>query len=355
MSAETHPPISIEFIPALELIVAADSSALRTNASIKKEPVEPHSTASWRDAVESTVSPFELSDLDHVFAIESTALFLFHAVIRDGHHEIDDLLTALETASDDEFLNKFKWFLQIDPELEEWVHVETVETALENDRSRETIPFAEEARLLVRLLSSAGTFRRKIVSVLRWFYTEFFESNLQTARQTVERWIAEKGPMIETNPRETLNRLTNDEYDSLLAGRDAIRVFPVSDSEHGNFSMMLPDEAYVVISVAYAERVLAASSADASYAVTDASIEAFSDPKRIAILRQLTKRPYYGRELAEEIGISASTASYHIEKLVAAHLVQVQLSSGRRFYYAINPNGIRTFIKRLETEFLAET
>ncbi len=293
--------------------------------------------------------------MDLLFTPVSTVIFLFYAVIREGYHEVDDLIDYFRSMSEETLLDRFKWFLQIDSSTNDWINVDTIELALENDRARETVPFREEAQQLVGLLASADTFRRKIVEVLTWFDERLFAPDFASTRRRVERWISDNRPLLESDTKNALDRLMNGSYDSLLANCDAIRLFPVSDSANSDTCLMLPDEAYGVFSVKYADRVLPSTpEARASEQLTEQAIEALSDPKRIALLRLLRKRPHFGREVADELGVSASTASYHIEKLVAAHLVRLELSSGRRFYYAINTSGFRELLGCIEAEFIGE-
>jgi DNA-binding transcriptional ArsR family regulator len=345
------PPLTIDYLRALELVVSVDSAGPRP---VKPEVSKPSGgTNPWRSRAQVAASPFELSDLDLLFRPVSTVVFLFYAIIREGHRDVDDLIDYFESMSEEAFLHRFKRFLRIDPPVTDWINVDTIESALENDRARETVPFREEAEQIVELLASADSFRRKIVEVLSWFNERLFASDFESRR--VERWISDNRRQLEGDRKNALDQLTNGGYDSLLANCDSIRLFPVSDSANSDTWLMLPDEAYFVFSVSYAERVLPSGpEARASEQKTEQLMEALADPKRIALLRLLRRRPHFGREVADELGVSASTASYHIEKLVAAHLVRLELSSGRRFYYAINPDGFRELLYLLEEEFIGQ-
>ena len=349
-----RPPVTFSYIPALELAVFADSAGPRPgkpevlNASAGDNP--------WRRRVRAAASPFELADLDLLFRPVSTVVFLFYAIIREGHHEVEDLIQYFRSMSESAFLARFKWFLQIDDATEDWIDVDTIELALENDRARETVPFRDEAEQLVDLLSSADTFRRKIVDVLTWLDERLFASDSEMTRRRVESWISEKLPMLENDPSAALDALTGDSYDSLLKDTRAIRIFFVSDSWNSESCLMLPDEAYGVFTTRFADRVLPSDpEALASEQITERAIEALADPNRIALLRLLRRRPHFGREVAQALGVSASTASYHIEKLVAARLARLQLSRGRRFYYGINTRGFQELLDRLRAEFVSET
>jgi DNA-binding transcriptional ArsR family regulator len=352
-SARPQPPLTIEYLPALELLVALDSAGPR--------PVKPELSREsggvnpWRVRVEAAASPFELADLDLLFTPVSTVIFLFHAVIGEGNHEAAELIAFFASMSEQAFLERFKRFLEIDDSERDWIDIDKIEQALINDRARETVPFRAEAEQLAALLACGDTFRRKIVEVLTWFNARVFASDSDSLRRRVENWISGNRPHFEKDTKNALDRLTNDGYDSFLADSDAIRLYPVSDSANSDTCFMLPGEAYGVFSIKFAERVLPSGPETLAFEqLTEQAIEALSDPKRIALLRLLRKRPHFGREAAEALGISASTASYHIEKLVAARLVRLELSSGRRFYYAVNRRGFRDLLGHLEAEFIGE-
>jgi DNA-binding transcriptional ArsR family regulator len=351
MSNQTHPELSIHYLPALELVTAADSAgprAVKRQLSGAQNGVNP-----GRGILEAVVSPFELSDLDFLFAPVSTVIFLFYMVIRDGCHEPGALIARLEGMKEEEFLERFKSFLHIAEHISDWIDIDTIEEALVKDRARENVPFRKEAAQLLRLLASGDTFRSKLVEVLTWFNELIFSSREEPARRTAEAWIMRNQSLIEADPKRKLDQLARDSYDPVLSAAEGIRLFPVTDSANSDIWILLPDEAYIVFSIPYADsRMNDGAAVSGETRLTDAAIEALSDPKRISILRLLRGRPHFGREIADELGISPSTASYHIEKLVTARLARLQLSNGRRFYYTINSEGFRDFLSCLEAEFI---
>ena len=350
MADRKHAPeLVFRYLPAIELVVAADSAGPRT----VKEAYSEGGVNPVRERLAASISPFDLSDLDFLFAPVSTAIFLFYLIIRDGNHTGEALIRCLDDMQDDEFCRRFKQLLQIDETVDDWVNVDLIEEALDRDRARETVPYREEATQLMRLLSSPGEFRKKLVEVLSWFTTEYFSSQQERLRNEGESWINHNRDAIEAEPRVSLNLLTKESYDAVLAGVNKITLYPISDSANSDICLMVPDDAYFVFSTSYADAKLSGEAGRGPDKFqTDLILEAVGDPKRLAMLRILRTRPHYSRELAEALGIAPSTASYHIEKLISARLVRLQLSEGRRFYYEINQAGFRRLIERIEGEFI---
>ncbi len=351
MSREDFFSLSVRFLPAIEFVTSIDSAGPR---AAKQHILDTNGGKNpWRSELEAAVSPFEISDLDRLFFPVSMSIFLYHAVFREENPDPESLIAFFGQMEEGEFMNRFRDFLNLKEAGDEWIDEETIEEALINDRARENESFREEAKSLTALLSSGGIFRRKLVETLSWYNEKIFAPRLDTLREKVEKWIRGNLGTIETDPKGVLNRLTHDGYDSLISRSAAVSIFPVSGSANSEVWLMLPDDAYLVVTLPYAdEHLTEGAETGGREELTDRAVDALADPKRIAILRVLRGRPYFSKELADRLGISASTVSYHIEKLLAARLVRLEISSGRRFYYTINPQGFRELLDNLEGEFI---
>jgi len=351
------PAVPIAFSPAVQMIIALDSVVDRPVVD-RSEPVT--APVNWAGRVIAAATPFERSDLEHLFYPTSTTVFLFHAVIRKELHDVEALVAEFGSMETTVFERDLREFFQVKPDEGEWVTVDRLTRALEEDRDRERVSFHAEAEHLVHLLSNPDAFRLKLVEVMQWFNERVFAHYVDDQRGRVERWIADNATATEANREAALNQLTRGNYDSLLAERDAVRLFPVVDSHEDQTWLMVPggppgsNDAYFVFDTGHANRVLMSSHRDEAFqAVTDEALEALADGKRIAILRLLRQRAHFSKEIADAIGVSASTASYHIDKLVAARFIHLEISRGRRFYYSINGRGVRDFLERFESEFVA--
>jgi len=75
----------------------------------------------------------------------------------------------------------------------------------------------------------------------------------------------------------------------------------------------------------------------------------FSDKTRFDIIRMLIEKESFGQEIAERLGITTATVSYHMGYLLGASLVQVT-KKRRKVYYSINKDVVRKSIIFLEQE-----
>lgn len=67
--------------------------------------------------------------------------------------------------------------------------------------------------------------------------------------------------------------------------------------------------------------------------------KALSDPNRIAILKLLSQRPWYGQELAEKLKLTPATISYHMAFLQKVGVIAFQKTDNRS-YYCLNHNNL---------------
>lgn len=82
-----------------------------------------------------------------------------------------------------------------------------------------------------------------------------------------------------------------------------------------------------------------------------AALHVISEKTKLKILLTLRKRPYYGAELAELLGLKPATISHHMNELLRHEMVTTELKQNK-LYYAINATRVREALK--ETMALLE-
>jgi DNA-binding transcriptional ArsR family regulator len=75
-----------------------------------------------------------------------------------------------------------------------------------------------------------------------------------------------------------------------------------------------------------------------------------SDPNRIAILKLLSQKPWYGQELAEKLNITPATISYHMTFLQKVGVITFQKMDNRS-YYCLNQNKLMELIEDFKDFF----
>lgn len=75
-----------------------------------------------------------------------------------------------------------------------------------------------------------------------------------------------------------------------------------------------------------------------------------SDKTRFQILNLLKHKELYGQEIAEKVGITMATVSYHMSYLMASNLVKLE-KVGQKGYYTLNRDTLRKSVDFLNNNF----
>lgn len=82
-------------------------------------------------------------------------------------------------------------------------------------------------------------------------------------------------------------------------------------------------------------------------------LKAISDKRRMSIIELLAEKSWYVNEIAEEIGMSAATTSYHLTNLQELGIVDFQRYE-HRFYYYLNKDKLRELFNEAMKIYLHE-
>lgn len=70
-------------------------------------------------------------------------------------------------------------------------------------------------------------------------------------------------------------------------------------------------------------------------------MKALGEENRFNIMKLLSQKPYYLKEIACTVGLTPATVSHHMEQLIKAELVYMT-TEGRKVYYHVNDNKIKS-------------
>ena len=347
------PQATVKINRAVEFITAAYALAVREKGMENTAPeplrVDPEAEA-WLDRVSETISPFDKFGMQLIFSAVTSKIFLYDLVFRHGISDAQSLVDLLRSFDTGTFADGFMEVLGLQETAAPEAGVEQIRKALENDRGPQVESFASEARQLVKLLSKPDRFFHTMTQSLESFNASFFSESMDHIESILQKKAAEHEKLLRKDPENFIEHLTLGSFKALLAQREEIVFIPVYIHQKC-IDMGNAGETYVVYGLAHEARLYG----EDVRKKTDAFIKALGDPSRLTILRLISGRKWYGKELAERLDLSTATVSYHLEKLMAAGLIQIESSKQRRLLYSVNTKGIQDLISSLETEFLAES
>ncbi len=74
--------------------------------------------------------------------------------------------------------------------------------------------------------------------------------------------------------------------------------------------------------------------------------KSLSDETRLNIIRKLSEKSYYSKELADEIEINKATISYHMKKFHDFKIIDLRLGESKRIYYSLNRKNLENVLSR---------
>ncbi len=77
-----------------------------------------------------------------------------------------------------------------------------------------------------------------------------------------------------------------------------------------------------------------------------------ADDSRRTILRMLCRKPWFIRELADELDLTSATVSYHMSRLSTLNLVSYQRGERKRIYYSADRDEVSRMLKTVESDIL---
>ncbi|GKX30422.1 hypothetical protein SH1V18_29020 [Vallitalea longa] len=81
-------------------------------------------------------------------------------------------------------------------------------------------------------------------------------------------------------------------------------------------------------------------------------IKLLNDDNRFEIMSLLGKRAWYSKELADKLGITTATMSYHIKKISTLGILDIETGKNKRLYYRLNKNKLIKIVNNMLFEII---
>lgn len=205
----------------------------------------------------------------------------------------------------------------------------------------------------------------KLSSSIKWEALEFFRdvrSSMKGFIELVKRYIPIYKKILSRNKKliETFENYVesgiNSEgevfftklvKDSIRLDAEEIIIGTLFFRSRTLICTIVGEKLYIFIGMDYEETVRL------SLGAGDASISVFknvSDKTRFQILNLLKDKDLYGQEIADKVGITLATVSYHMNYLLASNLVTLE-KVGQKGYYSLRKDTLKKSVDFLNNNF----
>ena len=300
----------------------------------------------WCEDCEKELSPFLLNDI--TLLVEKMILptvYIFMRFTENSHIKTGkELLELIGSTGPDQFNDFLKAKLLKNPQDE--LSVNRLYEILIDEGANPGYDPVEESQLLYGFLQDSAGFLKRLHST----YSDFYRLAYLPAKKKYSHISADKlawhSERLKQGEREYLNLLglqsflkhIGDEHEPVLY----YSFF--ADSEISTFWSIQT----VVIGAGTDNRIIHRSARDKA----STFFSCFGDPKRLEILRLTAQRPWFSSELAKHFNLKPATLSYHMNILTEAELLNLENGESRRFYYSLNREKVKEYLKEVSRDLL---
>lgn len=316
----------------LNCLLAIGQESL-TKKMIKSKPFlqEDPSFHRMLQQIKKQLTKKSYTNINYFFDIHGIGYILYNLIFKyENNHQapanLPDFMTSLnETTYEETLCYLLTSNFNIDYELLKSTNVilfykETLATVHLGDKSR-------QQRLLDYLASPSQL--HTLIATVTEFYEQIYTSIEDELKNTCSEYEAIYRQLLKTDPTGFGKRYLG--YDNANEVSDSIHIsFFVYSGVIQYKNKWLPRDLFVIgmhhhelveeldpiLKLSYFHKIL-------------------SDPKRLELISYISKRPYFGQELAAKLNIATSTTSYHLNLLMEIGLVSTYRDK-KKVYFKFN-------------------
>ncbi|WP_147803859.1 ArsR/SmtB family transcription factor [Alkalicoccus halolimnae] len=185
----------------------------------------------------------------------------------------------------------------------------------------------------------------ELAALIEHVYHSFYKPFQQEAADAAQAF-AEELRAAPNDPEHPVRRLVRDYMDTETI--EGIHVYPSYSLNIGFMLQDLSEENAVHLAIGLKRFSLMESKMNEEELF--GLLKVLTDERRFRLLKLLRKRPHYGYEIAEALGVSNSTVSHHLAILLSHKFVKSERAE-HRVYYKVNTEEIKRVMGQMERMF----
>ncbi|MBI9107521.1 MAG: winged helix-turn-helix transcriptional regulator [Spirochaetales bacterium] len=341
--------MEIKHNEAADLICAVFRLANRGNLRERKKDLGLEGlpqVEEWVEELENTLNPFLLSDVDLLVRKLSITSWNMVKLTRTPQPCMTsgDFLKRLSALNVEEYLSYVREMLSLSDE--EPASQEKIIYALSETTSDTMVNPEEESEMILSMLKSPGAFLERIKNMYREFHEGPFKESQKRFRKLLEEKMEWHNNALKTDSTSYLDEITRQIYSTFFKKGPEPELFL---SVYYDFDLYISTHNNMIVIGAGTDEIIKSKS---NRTKTDVLFNILGDKKRLELLHLTSQRPWYSSELAEHFGITPATMSYHLNKMVSAGFVKLQHGDQKRYYYSINKDSLRDYLKAAALDLL---
>ncbi len=337
--------MKIIYNEAIDFICALTRFGFR---NLKRDPDYPgqKEIEQWCLDYEKKVSPFLLNDI--ALLSEKTIMITFYMVIKVNENPqiktVEDFLSFINSISAKTLRDDliFDIFRKTDVELS----VDSIYNIIVDEGLHPEHNHMDEAEFIYGILQDTENFLSRLKITYSQFYNQIFKESKKTYEDLIEKKLEWHNQKFAEDTKTYLNTLGLKSIIGALKDLESITYY-FSFFADNDISASW-DSRLIIIGAGTDLRIIQQSAKSKS----NLFFSCLGDSKRLEIIRLTAQRSWYSTELANHFNLKPATLSYHINKLVEADLLTINLGENKRFYYSLNKDSLEEYLKFVSQDLL---
>jgi len=291
------------------------------------------------------VSPILKRDMEYYCGGFNSGLFIMIVYAVDqGIEEVPLFLQRLNEMSGEAFMELMVRELEL--EIPDNLKDKETKILLEKQLTKE-FNFTNNVNIYMDYFNYPEDMKQRLVDTLRDYYNKFFEPVEGKVMQFIQKKIEEHTYIMEKDYNKFLENVV------VLLNNDQIRgkstIFYINYFLEVGCGQYISDDIYTIY---YGYGLEQRLDEEFKRIIYKDLINVLSDEHRFNIIKLLGKRAWYSKELAEHFGITTATMSYHIKKITALGIIEIDSGKNKRLYYKLNKEKFQGIINNMVSDII---
>lgn len=280
----------------------------------------------WVKYVLDTINPHSKAMLDKLSSLNFPGLELFDFVTRESiYNDIPLFISKLHQYSSLDFLH-----IVLDEQISKEQLISAQKDEIVLDSLINEIPWVLKGSdsFLKYMFTNTEDYKLKMISLLQDIYSCDFEEKFKGLQHKYEDSIEIlKQRLIGRDPVDVGEEIKGSKFNSKTSFSEYI--FSPSYFFHHHNIISYNQNTYLMIYNINIDN----SFDDGEAERLSELLKVLSDKSRLEILRQLKRRPTYGKILSTRLNLTTATISRHLDQLKAINLIKEDKSNNVKYYY----------------------
>ncbi|MCF7946190.1 MAG: helix-turn-helix domain-containing protein [Spirochaetia bacterium] len=300
----------------------------------------------WLKEIDSQISTFLKNDIQLLFSSMSINNWvLFFLVHSQGCKTSEELISHIENMDAASFADLYKTSIKLEDVPFEKITKKIIRKSIE----QEYLHVAEgQDTYIYQLMENPTEWKERITRTYAEFQKRFFIPRETEILNKTEKIAAESQKKIDKEPTAYLDTISAGHYKTSLKERADIKIYASFTFDREIFISL---DMGVIWFGLQREKLFEDVSRKSK---TDLLFKILSDPKRLEILRLISRRTWYSNELAKHFNLTSATMSYHLNKLLNAGLLTFEVGEQNKIYYRVNSKTLIDLMDAARHDLLAE-